>query len=400
MDKVIQLNSRLQEFKSSRDDRFVHCKVLVCHDQDNLNYSWFDSEVQMKCAEKSIRGIPLLANVYKDQEGNYKVGGHDVKVEISDTSEGFEIEEFYLEKPVGFIPEDTILSTVEINGKQYLSCTGVIWKTYSEQLLNILDDNNGQLDVSMEIAANDFDMREDGYIEIKDFTFLGITILGTECQPAMQGANISVFSTEIQNELAKMKKAYSEGGEKMEDNIIVQAEEDKEVCPECKEDPCVCDDKKEDEYEENHQEEQQEDNKYEELNKEYTQLKGDYEELKEKYDSLEEKLNSMSDYEELKLFKEQYDKAKFEQNIINICNKFGYESSDDKVVDKVNKALQGEFSLEAFEKEIALVYALENLDKKDNKKFAREEKEDFEIEVLNDSKANKTVSESLIEKYK
>lgn len=393
MDKIIQLNSKLQEFKSSRDDRFVHCKILVCHDQENLNGSFFNSEVQMRCAEKTIRGIPLLANVYKDDEDNWRVGGHDIKMEILDTSEGFEIENIYLEKPVGFVPEDTILSTEEIDGKKYLSCTGVIWRTYSEQLLDILDKNNGSLNVSMEISCEDMRTNENGYLEILSFSFLGITILGLGIEPAMSGANVSVFSKEIQNELAELKKAYSEGGEKMEDvkdTKVEELEEEEikeveEVCSESKEESCV------------NEKEDIKDDEYTQLKEEYENLKEKYSELQLQYNELDEQLKGMSDYAELKEFKDTYDKAKYEKEVNDVLDMFGLDESETKEL--TEKALNKEFTIDEFKKELALVYSMKQLESK-KKDFAKEEDKEPQVEIIDkEQRFEKLSSEAVIEKH-
>ena len=374
--KHLKLYSEMEVFKSSSDSRFVPCRILVCHDQDNLNGSWFDSETQMKCAEKSIRGIPLLAHVYKNEDDKWVLGGHDTKVEATDTPDGYDYQLIYLEKAYGFVPEDTIITQVEKDGKKYLSCTALIWREYSQQLLDILDSNDGALEVSMEINVDDFSFREDGFFEITDFTFLGITMLGVGVKPAMAGANLSLFTCgDVKTELEEMKKIYSleKGGETMDkefENQEVQEteefenqeetqqedftpdeEEQKEECSqdnseEKKED---CSEEEEDKDKENHSvEDNTEDEKY-------TQLKTAFDQLKVEYEELKAQLESMSDYEELKQFKADSDAKQFKLEIDSITKKYSLDAEDAKALQ--DTVLKHEISKEEYEGKLAIMWA-------------------------------------------
>lgn len=353
--KHLKLYSEMEVFKSSSDSRFVPCRVLVCHDQDNLNGSWFDSETQMKCAEKSIRGIPLLAHVYKNEDDKWVLGGHDTKVEVTDTPDGYDYQLIYLEKAYGFVPEDTIITQVEKDGKKYLSCTALIWREYSQQLLDILDSNDGVLEVSMEINVDDFSFREDGFFEITDFTFLGITMLGVGVKPAMAGANLSLFTCgDVKTELEEMKKIYSleKGGETMDkkfENQEVQETEEFENQEETQQEDFTPEE--EDKGEENHSvEDNAEDEKY-------TQLKTAFDQLKVEYEESQAKLESMSDYEELKQFKEESDSKQFELEINEISEKYALDTEGSKALK--GKVLKHEISKEEYEGKLAIMWANE-----------------------------------------
>lgn len=347
-DKHLKLYSEMEVFKSSSDSRFVGCRILVCHDQDNLKGSWFDSETQMKCAEKSIRGIPLLAHVYKNEDDKWVLGGHDTKVEATDTPDGYDYQLIYLEKAYGFVPEDTIITQVEKDGKKYLSCTALIWREYSQQLLDILDSNDGALEVSMEIDVDDFSFREDGFFEITDFTFLGITMLGVGVKPAMAGANLSLFTCgDVKTELEEMKKIYSleKGGEAMDkefENQEVQETEEFENQEGTQQEDFTPD-------EENHSvEDNTEDEKYAQIQTAFDQLKVDYEELKAQ-------LESMSDYEELKQFKADSDAKQFKLEIDSITEKYSLDIEDAKALQ--DTVLKHEISKEEYEGKLAIMWA-------------------------------------------
>ena len=346
--KHLKLYSEMEVFKSSSDSRFVGCRILVCHDQDNLNGSWFDSETQMKCAEKSIRGIPLLAHVYKNEDDKWVLGGHDTRIEATDTPDGYDYQLIYLEKAYGFVPEDTIITQVEKDGKKYLSCTALIWREYSQQLLDVLDSNDGTLEVSMEIDVDDFSFREDGFFEITDFTFLGITMLGVGVKPAMAGANLSLFTCgDVKTELEEMKKIYSleKGGETMDkefENQEVQETEEFENQEGTQQEDFTPD-------EENHSvEDNAEDEKYAQIQTAFDQLKVDYEELKAQ-------LENMSDYEELKQFKADSDAKQFKLEIDSITEKYSLDTEDAKALQ--DKVLKHEISKEEYEGKLAIMWA-------------------------------------------
>lgn len=351
--KHLKLYSEMEVFKSSSDSRFVPCRILVCHDQDNLNGSWFDSETQMKCAEKSIRGIPLLAHVYKNENDKWVLGGHDTKVEATDTPDGYDYQLIYLEKAYGFVPEDTIITQVEKDGKKYLSCTALIWREYSQQLLDVLDSNDGALEVSMEINVDDFSFREDGFFEITDFTFLGITMLGVGVKPAMAGANLSLFTCgDVKTELEEMKKIYSleKGGETMDkefENQEVQETEEFENQEETQQEDCS--EEEEDKDKENHSvEDNTEDEKY-------TQLKTAFDQLKVEYEELKTQLENMSDYEELKQFKADSDAKQFKLEIDSITEKYSLDTEDAKALQ--DTVLKHEISKEEYEGKLAIMWA-------------------------------------------
>lgn len=360
--KHLKLYSEMEVFKSSSDSRFVPCRILVCHDQDNLNGSWFDSETQMKCAEKSIRGIPLLAHVYKNEDDKWVLGGHDTKVEATDTPDGYDYQLIYLEKAYGFVPEDTIITQVEKDGKKYLSCTALIWREYSQQLLDILDSNDGALEVSMEINVDDFSFREDGFFEITDFTFLGITMLGVGVQPAMAGANLSLFTCgDVKTELEEMKKIYSleKGGETMDkefENQEVQETEEFENQEETQQEDFTPDEEEQkEECSQDNSEEKKEDCSEEEEDEKYTQLKTAFDQLKVEYEELKTQLENMSDYEELKQFKADSDAKQFKLEIDSITEKYSLDTEDAKALQ--DTVLKHEISKEEYEGKLAIMWA-------------------------------------------
>ena len=378
----MEIPSKISNFEFD-EGRFVKCSLDVCHDGGNYNGSWFDKDVIERCAYKSLAYTPILANVYYDEDWEeYLVGGHDMDIELIEDKNGFDIDVFYLERPVGFVPPDTPIEMVynPEDGKNHLKAYCVIWKKYSEQLLNIMEECNGELSVSMEIEALDTQVsQETGDVIINDFVFQGITILGTCNPPAMQGAKIKTFSkNNIKIEIEQMIKEYSadKGGEIMEENKKFEDEVVEEVQEQPVEEETV--EEVEDEVQETEEVEEQVEeeqpteeiqevveestDEYSLLQNKYAELEASFNQLKEEYSMLESKLNSMQDYEELKAFKEQYDRAEYESEVEEVAQMFGLKAEE--VEELKSKALNKEISVEQFKEKLALKYAMNQLAKK------------------------------------
>ena len=378
----MEIPSKISNFEFD-EGRFVKCSLDVCHDGGNYNGSWFDKDVIERCAYKSLAYTPILANVYYDEDWEeYLVGGHDMDIELIEDENGFDIDVFYLERPVGFVPPDTPIEIVynPEDGKNHLKAYCVIWKKYSEQLLDIIEECNGELSVSMEIEALDTQVsQETGDVIINDFVFQGITILGLDNPPAMQGAKIKTFSkNNIKIEIEQMIKEYSadKGGEIMEENKKFEDEVVEEVQEQPVEEETV--EEVEDEVQETEEVEEQVEeeqpveetqevveestDEYSLLQNKYVELEASFNQLKEEYSMLESKLNSMQDYEELKAFKEQYDRAEYESEVEEVAQMFGLKAEE--VEELKSKALNKEITVEQFKEKLALKYAMNQLAKK------------------------------------
>ena len=379
----MEIPSKISNFEFD-EGRFVKCSLDVCHDGGNYNGSWFDKDVIERCAYKSLAYTPILANVYYDEDWEeYLVGGHDMDINLVEDEDGFDIDVFYLEHPVGFVPPDTPIEMVykPEDGKNHLKAYCVIWKKYSEQLLNIMEECNGELSVSMEIEPLDTQLsNETGNVIINEFIFQGVTILGLYNPPAMQGAKIKTFSkNNIKIEIEQMIKEYSieKGGENMEENKKFEDEVVEEVQEQPVEEETV--EEVEDEVQETEEvvEEQVEEeqpaeeiqevveestDEYSLLQNKYAELEASFNQLKEEYSMLESKLNSMQDYEELKAFKEQYDRAEYESEVEEVAQMFGLKAEE--VEELKSKALNKEITVEQFKEKLALKYAMNQLAKK------------------------------------
>ena len=234
----------------------------------------------------------------------------------------------------------------------------------------------------MEITVDKSTMGDEGEENIKDFRFLGITMLHD--RPAMEGANLKLANfqmDELKTSLQEMMKMYAiemEGGENMDKDKVVEPEvkeEDFEEVPaepeeeKVVEDEFACDPKKKRNCEdEDNKKKEDEDDKKKKDEEDMACKKKKYEELEEKYSALEKsyaeleaKLESMADYAELKAFKEAYDAEQYKAKVDAISKEFGLAEKDFK--DIREKAYAKEISLENYEEKLALISYRQNAKK-------------------------------------
>ena len=174
-------------------DRFLKLRVKVMHNGLNLNQSSF-SDKAITAAAPTIANIPLLAFVKKrDGVEDSDFLGHEF--EFKWTEEG--VEYVYLGRPIGMIPETNNYTYEEDeNGIKFVSVDGYIWKDYANEALDIIQRDEGKK-VSMEIKVDSYKI-DNSIIEITDYKYTGIALLGEDVQEAMIGAraDIAEFSVE------------------------------------------------------------------------------------------------------------------------------------------------------------------------------------------------------------
>ena len=378
-----QIYGTLGNLRFKDDSRFVNCIIKVCHDGLNKNNSSFDKEDILRCAEQSLRECPILGSVVVDEDtGERRLNGHDIDMSLEETENGYEVKVRHIERIFGFIPHDAKIWAEydPENEKTYLLTTGVLWTNYLDDVEDILNRQDGQCDVSMEITVDKSAMGVEGEENIKDFRFLGITMIGLN--PAMELASLKIANfqmDELKTSLQEMMKMYAiemEGGENMDKDKVVESEVKEEVFEEVAEDEFACDPKKKRNCEEEDMacdpkkkrncEEEEDDKKKDEEDmackkKKYEELEEKYSALEKSYAELEAKLESMADYAELKAFKEAYDAEQYKAKVDAISKEFGLAEKDFK--DIREKAYAKEISLENYEEKLALISYRQNAKK-------------------------------------
>ena len=181
------------------------CVLKACHTELNLNKSFISDEV-MQNGLASFSNRPILAYIHQLEDGTYHFWDH--RMEIVEDDEGARVE--YLERPIGVVPEscNAHLEYDEEKGKNYVVVNGYIYDDYGNQAVDIIKNNDGQVDVSVELAINSMSYNaKENYLNIEDFTFMGVTCLGKTpdgktVNPGMAGSNLKLDNfSEKQNSM-------------------------------------------------------------------------------------------------------------------------------------------------------------------------------------------------------
>lgn len=109
------------------------------------------------------------------------------------------------EVPCGFVPEtSTITSRILEDGRTMLSVVAYVWKRYTGELLSFFKRDGGKKPVSVEMIVYNTRKLPNDKLELIDFRYEGITILGSFVTPAIPLAQANVIS------FADIKNKYIE----------------------------------------------------------------------------------------------------------------------------------------------------------------------------------------------
>ena len=206
--KFARLNSCIQSFAEVDNENLLKVKLSIQHDGANKNGTKFSLD-NIKKAEKSLRNIPILAYIKRDENGEAQdFDQHNMIQRVVETDDGYDLVTTYLEKPIGVIPTETEITYEEMDGRTYLCATGYIWKRYANEGFDILMQSD-QKGTSMEIEI--YEGRKDkldGLYDITDYSFLGVTCLGDDVESGMYDTTITKYaaSKSYKKELADIYK--------------------------------------------------------------------------------------------------------------------------------------------------------------------------------------------------
>lgn len=212
--KVMKLFSEKLNMTMGREltPLFSEAKIYIMYTGTNVNGSVFTKEVVEKNM-KTLANVPIIGE-FTHEKDNFK--GHGGRLVLDEDGIEYQI----TTNAVGLIPESatlswtTVLDEKEIE-REYLVVDGALIWNRDEQIVEALKrDNFGQ---SMEITITDFDFDDKGLLEVKDFYFTALCILGVEkdgegyVEPAFKDAKIITYSAdEMMSDFEKMKKDISE----------------------------------------------------------------------------------------------------------------------------------------------------------------------------------------------
>lgn len=204
---VVSISGKLQF--SSEDDDLMDVALKSCHIGLNRNGSYI-SEKNMKRAVPSFANKPILAEIVTNSDGVVDFGTHAAE-EIEDENGNKKIH--YIERPVGIVPESYNPRFVydKKQDKTYLLVDGKIFKLYGNETAEILERKKGtKVSIEIDISSMAWDAKNK-WLDIIDFKFSGVTLLGEDVGEGMLGArcDISEFaqyeSFDYTKEIEEMK---------------------------------------------------------------------------------------------------------------------------------------------------------------------------------------------------
>lgn len=155
------------------------------HSGQNSNKSEISDEA-VEEAKETLANVPILAYIKRDDDGEaIDFDQHNVITKIVQGENGHDVKQFYLERPIGVIPETNNYRIEEIDGMNHVVVDGYIWKNYANEGYDLIAES-GEKGVSMEISVEDGEKdKNSGYYKIKKYSYLGVTVLGDDVPPAM-----------------------------------------------------------------------------------------------------------------------------------------------------------------------------------------------------------------------
>ena len=397
------------------DSNLMKVKITVMHDGINYNGSKFTLQ-DMKRAEESVKNIPILGYVLRDTDGNLDdFDGHNMETRIKDSDKGFEIETYYLEKPIGVVPESCNPRYEEIDGLNHLIVDGYIWKSYSNGSYKLIE-NSSFKGVSMEIEVLDGNWNElENVYDITDYRYTGITVLGDMVEPAMgDTCKIQKYSAcaDYKDALADIyREIYSlerkeDNMEEIKDEVIVETQQEPEIgevveSEETKEEVVEAEEVTQNEEIVEEIETPEGTEVVEEVKEESETLDVFAElleevpgTLKEVADMITEKFSMIN--EELKTlreFKSKIDLEELKGQVDEISNKYDLDVDTTELKEK---AITKDITLEQFEKELKVLFAEKVLE---NGKFSKDVKEEPAKVTVTSHEEGKIIYGGLFEKH-
>ncbi|MCM1277029.1 MAG: hypothetical protein NC299_16995 [Lachnospiraceae bacterium] len=186
------------------NSKFTRGRCRIMYTGRNRNYTDITEEALNKLIErKGYANVPVIAHLYKGDDGKWRVGGHDSKFVI--TADGFEIIDETV--PFGVIPEDCNPAFEEITEqsgevKKYF-CVDIILWTHRYNIMDAAKSDELWFNQSMEININHCDYDRDDYCIIDDFDLSALCLLNhdpynkeNEVEPCFPSASVNKFGVD------------------------------------------------------------------------------------------------------------------------------------------------------------------------------------------------------------
>ena len=203
--QTVNFTSKLSDFEVI-DTEFTKCKCYALASGDNVN----GSDITMQAIDKAIQrgefyNKPIVAHLYRDEnDGSWRVGGHDSKWVISNTS----MEVINECIPFGTIPESSNVRKEEVlepdgtTVNTYVVMDVILW-TGRFNIMDAAYSDDVYFNQSCEISINDYHYKDNDILAIDDFTFSALCLLNKSsdfsknvrpCFPSCRVEKIKSFS--------------------------------------------------------------------------------------------------------------------------------------------------------------------------------------------------------------
>ena len=203
--QTVNFTSKLSDFEVM-DTEFTKCKCYALASGDNAN----GSDITMQAIDKAIQrgefyNKPIVAHLYRDEnDGSWRVGGHDSKWVISNTS----MEVINECIPFGTIPESSNVRKEEVlepdgtTVNTYVVMDVILW-TGRFNIMDAAYSDDVYFNQSCEISINDYHYKDNDILAIDDFTFSALCLLNKSsdfsknvrpCFPSCRVEKIKSFS--------------------------------------------------------------------------------------------------------------------------------------------------------------------------------------------------------------
>ena len=177
-----------EDKEKTNDDGFMHLLFKVCHAGENRNRSSI-SKSNLEKYKNTINYRPVLASIVTSPDDPSVLDFNSHDIEIDDNGNPI-----YIEKQVGcFTADEAFLQYDEENDKTYLMAHAVIPEEYTAA--SDIIRRKGGTKVSCEIAIDTMQYDENsGILDIIDFAFMGVCLLGDHVTEGMAGSRADIES--------------------------------------------------------------------------------------------------------------------------------------------------------------------------------------------------------------
>lgn len=162
------------------NSEFTLVKVYVMGCGKNRNMSYIGKD-RVEANLSSLNYVPVVGHLFKDEEGNYRLGGHDITFD-----EDWNLVSLCV--PFGVVVENSFNWEI-INeygtDVEYLVCEAVLWTGRYPELKEAIYSDNVYFNQSMELNVKQYRVLEEdsNYLELLDFTFDALCLLNKSDKP-------------------------------------------------------------------------------------------------------------------------------------------------------------------------------------------------------------------------